>query len=349
MIRVNSSTSNSKSSTHFEKVKEIVKKIVLLLLALNLVDFSIGFMLDFLRDHAPDGRYQKATYTLQKSNEDVLVLGSSKGESNFIPAVIDSSLGLTCWNASRGGQGLPYFQAVTQSVLSRHTPKLVLLNLEVDILSTPVEYEEAGFLRPYYTEVEPVRDVLNNISEMAWIYNRSRLYQYNSSFYYLLRPYLLHGLDGEIDQQGWKPRSGVITKPFKRDHLESLIDSKSLLPEAVEILESITRNYKEHGSSLCFVISPDYGEITKYSASREKILAIAKKNSIPVFDFSNKPDYASDEAIFVDIQHLNKEGALKFTSDILSQVRSAMTKNNISINALNNSNRNEGKPNTKVY
>lgn len=322
---------------------------MLLTAALYAVDLSAGALLDFLRDHAPDGRYQKATYTLYKSMEDVLVLGSSKGESNFIPAVIENSLELSCWNASRGGQGLPYFQAITRGVLNRHTPKLVLLNLEADILSTPLKYEQAGFLRPYYSSVKPIREVLDKSSSMGWLFNKSRLYQYNSSFYYLLRPYLLHGLDGESDQQGWKPRSGTIEKPFERDHLKQLIDSKEVSPEARDMLLSIVKNYKEHGTSVCFVVSPDYGEITEHSESLEAIYQIAKDHKIPVFNFANKPDYAADESLFVDIQHLNKEGALRFTRDVLAEIMNALSNHDISISIPENLKNNDRMSDTKVY
>ena len=186
------------------------------LFLLVLFDQLAGEILDYLRDHSPDGRYYKALYSLEQCNEDVIILGSSRGEMNYNPFIIEDSLKMTCWDASRGGEGMAYFRSIQEGILARYAPKLVILNVEGNMLEDPPSYVENGFLRPFYKDHKEIRPFINKISKYERLLMLSRLYAYNSSFYYLIRPYFIQGLDGNKEEKGWKPRDGHIDPVFVR-------------------------------------------------------------------------------------------------------------------------------------
>lgn len=142
-------------------MKKLLVKISVVLVLLAACDMLAGLGLDWLRDHSPDGRYYKTKYSLEACNEDVVVIGSSRGEINYVSQIIEDSLGLPCWNASRGGQGTPYFRAIQEGILSRYAPKVVILNIDDNDLETRPNYEHAGVLRPFYHSRPEIRPILD--------------------------------------------------------------------------------------------------------------------------------------------------------------------------------------------
>ncbi len=301
-------------------MKKIGIKLIVLFLILLVFDQALGGLLDVIRDHAPDGRYYKATYSLNACDEDIIILGSSRGESNYAPYLIEDSLKMTCWNASRGGQGLTYFRCMEAGILKRYTPKWLILNIETDILEYPPLEEHAGFLRPFYHKHPEIRPILNEISwSEPWLM-KSRLYAYNSSFYYLMRPYLIKGLDGKSTDQGWKPLEQVLSDSHK-EAIDIIDTNLPLNTDAVRGFEAFTHKILQTDCQLIFVVSPNYGEQVKRSSSLQYIKTFAEKNSIPLFDFSADPFLTTHPENFNDVQHLNRQGAIYFTNQLIAKLQ----------------------------
>jgi len=300
-----------------------IKKFFLRILAIGvlfaLCDQGIGLILDQVRDHSPDGRYYKTAYSLDRSNEDVIILGSSRGEINYAPYLIEESLHLSCWDASRGGQGLPYMHAIEEGILNRYNPKVFILNVEADILEYPPFYQEAGFLRPFYKNHREIQPEMDKISPLEHTKLYSRLYAYNSSFYYLLRPYLFHDLDGKISDKGWKPRDGQMHDPGFP--FEIVDNDRPLNPEAVEELETMVQELADRGIELFLVISPNYGEKTVHSSTIDYLTNLSKERDIPLFNFATDSTFVTHPELFIDIQHLNRTGAEIFTKKLIEKIK----------------------------
>lgn len=293
----------------------------LLLLLLAVLDFLCGKVLDVLRDHAPDGRYQKALYSLERCQEDVVIIGSSRGESNFVPFVFEDSLHTSCWNASRGGQGLPFFRCMQEGILARYTPKLVILNLEPDILQIEMgpEYEAAGWIRPFYSNHPEIRPFMDRISPLEKWLLVSRLYSYNSSFYYLLRPYIFRGLDGKKGDKGWKPRDIQLDDRLVREVSEERFD-EPLNPEAVAEFEMLLDRFRQQGSKVFMVVSPNYARTVISSNTLDYLQKIAKKRSIPLLIYADDRAFANNKDYFADPDHLNETGALVFSKMLCHEI-----------------------------
>lgn len=301
-------------------MRKLYTKILFILVLLAAFDVAAGLVLDWLRDHSPDGRYYKTKYSLENCQEDVVVIGSSRGEINYVTQIIEDSLGMSCWNASRGGQGTPYFRAIQEGILARYTPKVVILNIDDNDLETRPNYEHAGVLRPFYQNCPPIRPIINNTSTFEWALMKSRLYAYNSSFYYLIRPYFVQGLDGKTSDKGWKPRLEKMTAEIG-GQLEPEPEKVDLNEESVALFDTLVQKFKTRGCKVFLVVSPNYGRTVNASSAIEYLRKTSAENNIPLFVYSNDTSFITKPELFVDPDHLNVEGAQTFTRQLVGQIK----------------------------
>lgn len=313
-------------------MRKLFTKIGLILVLLAIVDVLAGVALDWLRDHSPDGRYYKTKYSLETCNEDVVVVGSSRGEINYVSQILEDSLGMSCWNASRGGQGTPYFRAIQEGILARYAPKVVILNVDDNDLESPPNYEHAGVLRPFYQSCPPIRPVLDKTSTFEWLLLKSRLYAYNSSFYYLIRPYFVQGLDGKTSDKGWKPRLEKMAASID-GKLEPEPPKVPVHEESVALFETLVQKFRERGCQIFFVVSPNFGRTVGHSSAIEYLREQSKEHNIPLFVYSNDTAFITKPDYFVDPDHLNVEGAEIFTKHLVRQIKPyTLTDNQLSTN-----------------
>ena len=149
---------------------------------------------------------------------------------------------------------------------------------------------------------------------------KSRLYEYNSSFYYLLRPYLIHGLDGKTSDKGWKANSGKINAE-QSNQLETDNGKNALDKEALVLIETFVKKFRERGSQLIFVVSPNYGRSTDSSSTLQYLRAKSQKENIPLFVYSSDTTFITKPNYFGDPNHLNEEGAQIFTRDLVQKIK----------------------------
>lgn len=310
-------------------MRKLFTKIFIVLALLAVFDVLTGEALDWLLAHSPDGRYYKTKYSLEACNEDVLVIGSSRGEINYVSQIIEDSLGLSCWNASRGGQGTPYFRAIQEGVLARYAPKIVILNIDNNDLETPPNYDHAGVLRPFYKSHPEIQPILDKTSKFEWLLMKSRLYAYNSSYYYLLRPYLIQGLDGKTSDKGWKPRqekmNAKITGSIEPEPPKVGVD-----PESIALFDTLVNKFLERGCKIFFVVSPNYGRTVSSSSAIEYLQKTSRERNIPLFVYSNDTAFITKPDYFVDPDHLNVEGAQIFTQDLIRHIKPHVQSNHLS-------------------
>lgn len=309
-------------------MKKLFTKIFIILCILAIFDWLAGILLDRLLEHSPDGRYLKTKYSLENCDEEIVVIGSSRGEINYIPKILEDSIGMSCWNASRGGQGMPYFRAIQEGLLSRYTPRLVILNIDDNDLESPPNYEHAGVLRPFYKSTPEIRPILNETSTFEWILLKSRLYAYNSSFYYLIRPYFYEGLDGKFSDKGWKPRLGKMAVEMNQQ-MEIVTEKISLDNSSVELFDTLVNKFKQKGTQLIFVVSPNYGRSVDSSSAIQYLSRVSKKENIPLFVYSNDRNFITKPEYFIDPDHLNVEGAEIFTKNLVQKIKPILQSRNL--------------------
>jgi len=298
---------------------KLLKKLVLFFLAFVICDYIIGLGLDIIRNNSPDGRYFKTQYSLEKGKEDIVILGASCAESNIAPYIIEDSLKMTCWNAGRGGQILPFWTCLEKGILNRYTPKIVILDIGANDLSGnlfPTGYERAAFLRPFYHRHKEIHPILNKIFFFEKYFDCSNLYVYNSSYYYLLRPYLFKGLDGKIADKGWKPLTGKM--PPIIPHPIPIITSYNLNNETVQLFNEFISNLTTRNCKVFIVISPVFNKKIFTSPTIEYINRL---NDVYLLNFGNCKIFTENSRLYRDDYHLNIEGAIKFTTLLVKRIK----------------------------
>lgn len=300
------------------ELRKLLYRIGIVVIILVSIDFIAGIFLDAVLENSPDGRYYKANYTLNECKDDVIILGSSRAETNFAPFVFEDSLNLSVWNAGRGGQGLPFWYASQQGILANHSPKIAIINVEYDFLSGELQgsYERAGFLRPFYKKAPAIQPIINEISTYEKYLVNSKLYVYNSSFYYLFRPYFFKGLDGPIDGKGWKKIKGVLSSEVNLSVVEH---SKALNPDSIKLFEQMIHDFQSKNCSVFVVISPNYG---KYVESSETLDYLKKERGFSLLDESRNLNFIENNKLFNDKDHLNTKGAILFSQVIAGKIKS---------------------------
>ncbi|QDH80107.1 hypothetical protein FKX85_14115 [Echinicola soli] len=303
-------------------MKKLIKNMAIIIASFLIVDVLAGMILDATLKNSPDGRFYKIDYTLNECNEDIIIYGSSRGESNYCPQVFEDSLGLTCWNAGRGGQSLPFMYAMNKAITQRHAPKIAIINIEGLFLENredqvPFFDRAAGLLRPFYTEHPAIRSVVDNKSYAEQYLNYSNLYAYNSSYYYLLRPYAIKGVDGKVEENGWKPKNGKLGPQNYNQRIIS--ETQELNPEYVKLLDELITSLKKKGTQVYIVASPNYKE--KVIASKS-ITYIKSRDDIVFLDYLNVDEFTENKDYYNDPNHLNRRGAIAFSAEIASKIKS---------------------------
>ncbi|MCB0749511.1 MAG: hypothetical protein KDC90_18780 [Ignavibacteriae bacterium] len=312
-------------------MKKLFFKIIVLLSVLIVIDIIFGIVFRHVIDISPDGRYYKANYSLSECDEDIIIFGSSRAETNYAPFVFEDSLKLSTWNTGRGGQSLPFWYAMELGILDDNIPKIAVVNIESDFLSGDMSdsYQRAGFLRPYYFKHDEIHPVIDKISKSEKYLMFSNLYAFNSSFYYLLRPFLLKGLDGEKELKGWKTRNGVIKKS-NNDYMVYNPNQTSLNKDAIKLFNKFIYNLTDIGCDVYIVISPNYKTLIDYSPTIEYV---SHMKGVTFLDYSNNKHFVDNHLYYKDHSHLNIEGAIEFSKHISQEIKNninkARTHNNV--------------------
>src|ERR1700741_1421898 len=118
-------------------------KICFLFLVLILIDFSVGSILRYFYFRQQSGELYRITYSLEKTNEDILVFGSSRAIHHYHPEVFEKSMHMSCYNTGRDGEHFFYQYAILKGVLKRYTPKIVIF----DFIAAEFIKEHEGYDR----------------------------------------------------------------------------------------------------------------------------------------------------------------------------------------------------------
>jgi hypothetical protein len=299
-------------------MNKLIFKLILLFMAFIICDFLIGLGLDIIRDNSPDGRYYKAQYSLEKGKEDIVIFGASRAEVNIVPYIFEDSLKMTCWNTGRGNQTLPFWICMEQGILNRYTPKIAIVDIEAEYLSSDLSrsFEPAGLLRPFYHRHKEIRPMINKISFFEQYLIYSNLYAYNSSYYYLMRPYLLKGLDGKKADKGWKSLNGQMSQIVSNP--TTINSNKPLNNETVKLFNEFVLNLTIKGCQVFIVISPRFSEKIINTSTIEYI---KNMKNVYLISFEDNKLFTENSRFYRDSEHLNMEGAVKLSSLIVKKIR----------------------------
>lgn len=303
--------------------KDSIKAIlsVLMIIAFVIIlDLVVGIAGRIAFKHLPDNQeeFSRMNYSISKSESDCIILGSSHASHHYNPDIFADSLRMTVYNAGREGHGITYSLALFKAIISRHTPKMVILD---------IKYEESDEwlcrvrdLKPYFKDYPSAFEIdvkVNGSSEpfrMMW-----NSYMYNSTFLSLLKSYMI-GSRPNYKCNGYDPIPIKETKSnVVKDQVEPVKAANPLYNECLEELASIC---SEKGIMLMTVSSPTLVRF-KYQSQATPII---DSLGLTFLDHFNDEYFLSHPELFRDGDHLFENGADIFSSMICSEILSVINK-----------------------
>ena len=301
--------------TNFQK---LALKLLVLATLIILLDVVIGSTLRLAYFKQTSGLQYRTTYSLEQTTEDMLFFGSSRCNHHYDPRIFENSLKLKAYNAGRDGNGLPYHYAVLKGVLTRYTPKIVILDLlENDLNEGSDPYERLSSLLPYYKSHPEMRDVINTKSQFERLKLLSSIYPFNSSLLTIAVGNMSFNEKRTEDIKGYLP----LIKNWN-EHLarESTLKLNSLDNNKLSFYESFLSECRERNIEVYVLISPCY-EAPENDQALAVAQQVAKKQGATFWNFSKNKDYLKTPRYFADQWHLNTRGAERYSLMIAQRIK----------------------------
>lgn len=286
---------------------------ILLLALIVATDRTLGKLIEYYFFTEKQGDSAVTTHGVLYAREDILIFGSSRASHHYIADLICRKTGLSCYNLGRDGMKMKYYETLLKAVLSHHTPKIVILDLNMTDFEVENDEEErlmTVFL-PYINKNREVHDLIYKESKKEYsLANISTLYRVNSLPLSILQHRL--GL-GQKQFNGYEPLVGAMPHIARAQHVENngYKESKGKLAA----FENFVKETQSRKIKLYVMVSPGM-KTYKYN-SIQTANHILSQYKLTAYNYSDlfKPEAYN---MFYDGAHLNDEGAKAFTSAIIA-------------------------------
>ena len=298
-------------------MRAFIYKVLLFIFIVICVDFFMGFVFSNLFTKAKSGIAFKENYIFNKTNQPLLIFGSSRAEHHYVPEIISKETLLKSYNVGRAGVGMFFHYAVLLSTLERYTPKVIVLDLDhrdLYIKSNnfgPNVVKEAA---PFYGKKSKEFDSLLVRNNYDYLLYQSNLFKYNKKFF----PIITGAIRSEKKYDGYAPVSGVLNSIPK----DSISEVYTISNDLVNVTKEFILKAKKKNVKLIIVLSPSYKKTPKefdnYVYSLQKKYKVNVINHFKDTTFLNHPKY------FRDIDHLNDEGAKVFSKIVAKEINKSI-------------------------
>jgi hypothetical protein len=301
-------------------IKKIFLNIAFVFIAVFVFDLVIGKTLRYFYFKQIAGTAFETSYVIDSTKAEILVFGSSRASLHYVPQVFEDSLGMSCYNAGRNGNFALNSNVQFSIIIKRYTPKIVIFDITPGLLNYNAEsYERLSSLLPYYKSHPEIREIIEMRSPYEQIKLLSEIYPFNSN--------LIPIITGNFEFKGNRQK---IIKGYIPDfnHIQDTIlkpleDIKAPLDSIIlNSMTSIATTCNQKNIRFVIVTSPLFAKYTT-NYTGEILNNFAKINHIEYFNFINDSSFIKKPLFFADRNHMNNEGATKF-----SQIISEILKNN---------------------
>jgi len=294
-------------------LKKITGNIGLVLIVVFIFDLAIGKTLRHFYFTETSGLHYRTTYSIDSTKADILVFGSSRANHHYVPEVFEDSLKMSFYNTGRDGNTILYNLAVFKSIIKRYTPKIIIFDLMASELNYNIQsYDRLSSLQPYYFQHSEIQDIVKLRGPFESFKLGSSIYPFNSSITTIIVGNLGFNKKRKGDNKGYIPLFGSIMDTNLTRSENYIINYDTT---KIQALNYITKTCKSKNIKLVFIQSPFYAR-GKTNASTQLIAEIANNNGSIFFNYLNDPIFIKHPGYFKDINHLNNDGAIYFSTII---------------------------------
>ena len=297
-------------------MKKFLLKVLLFFALVVVMDFAFGYVFLWLRTHAKGGSTANCEYIANRTNEDIIILGSSRATHHYVPQIFEDSLGMTCYNCGEEGNGIVLAYGRFKLLTKHYHPKLIIYEVTPgsDYIKSESYSKYLGYLRQYYNDSD-IKQLFRVFGgQFVSIKMQSKMFQNTSK----LLPNVVDNIIFRDNKKGYAPLNGSMKAGLEQKQEpepELKVDSLKLA-----YIEKLILDARNSEIPLVFVVSPRYNEssdMLKY----QPIIYLCEKYGVPFLNYKDYPPIASDSYYFQDIGHMNHFGAEAFTNVIVEKIK----------------------------
>ena len=300
-------------------IKKIVIAVIGFCLLLVVVDWAVGTLSEKMYYKSKYGIFHRQIYCLTESQDELMILGSSRAAHHYVPQIFEDSLGMSCYNAGSDGMCIYYHYGILASRIQRGCPpKMVIL----EVIGTDAEVSQGATFSldaaldryaPHYGEFEKIDSMfaLNGWKEKVKLL--SKTYKYNSKLVQTIKCNYIPW----PEDRGYEALNGVM-KVVEGEKSADVLAPSSAQPNIeerkFEYLHKFIDDCKANNIELLMCYSPYYGHTIPKSI--RMIEELAAKNNVQFLNYGGDERFQEPE-YFQDASHLNDVGATEYSKEVV--------------------------------
>lgn len=283
-------------------------------------DFLIGKTLKYFYFKCSSGLFQRTTYSIEKTEADILIFGTSRANHHYDVKLIEEQTGKSVYNTGRDGNFIFYQTTILKSILKRHTPNQIILDFTGTFEFRQEDYDRLSSLLPYYDSHPEIHDIVELKSPFEKYKLKSKIYPYNSMLTTIAignLEYNKNRSNNKGSYNGFVPLKGVWENDI--DSLET-IEHYEIDKNKHKVFEEFIKITCDIKIPLVVIYSPVY-YLYETNYSIDVCKRICEKYGVSFIDYSKDIDFINNKSLFQDKSHLNSNGAKLLTEKVLKAIK----------------------------
>ena len=303
-------------------MKRFFLRLFLFLFVIVLFDQLFGVGMAAILKNTEKGDWGRNNYIFNEVDHDIIIFGSSRAIHHYDPKIFSDTLGMSCYNCGEDGMGIYLMYSRYRTIESRKAPKIVIYEVlpEYDLLKDNDNLRYLKFLRPY-TYFNIVDSIVNTISITERYKLWSNGYRFNSVFVDIVAQRLSKA-QGTAKDYTYMPEEKVMSESlYDGQDISSSLDEPFIYDKSkLALLENMIVRCIGLKTKLIFTASPKYKSIS--DPGYYPLQMLCEKYGISFINHSCDTVYNTDITLFSDANHLNIKGAVLFSSQLASEIKS---------------------------
>ena len=309
---------------------KLLKYFVTIIIAALLIAAGLSFLINKGLKRSSIDFYRKINYVLNdKTNIDILLVGSSRILTNIDPHIIDSITKLHSYNSGLNAATIKTcFNIITAGIKKQSHLKYIILNIDYNMFRPGIDPYKDAYYYPFTSDGSTFvysKTPANTIHKIKFL----DVAAYDDYAKYAA----LRGIVSPTQNtgNGFFPHSEQGFAIPDNKLLQS--DTEKYNEQDRQLLEKIINMCKEKNVELMLVIAPyqkNYAPvlfIKNYSEIVEWVTISAKKNAAYFFDYTQLP-LAAETSYFYNSWHLNIKGATAYSKQVGNDLKQFIIQKN---------------------
>ena len=306
-----------------KNIKKIVIGALCFCVLLITIDWAVGTWSEKMYQKSKYGIFRRQIYCLTESQDELMILGSSRAAHHYVPQIFEDSLRMSCYNAGSDGMCIYYHYGILASRIQRGCPpKMVVL----EVIGTDAEVSQGATFSldaaldryaPHYGEFTEIDSLFAFNGWKEKVKLMSKTYKYNSKLVQTIKCNYIQW----PEDRGYEALNGVM-KISEGEQVIDVLATSSAQPDIEErklvYLQKFIDDCKDNNIDLVMCYSPYYGQTTLTSICM--IQEIAEKNDVMFLDYGDDARFQKPE-YFQDASHLNDLGAKEYSKEIVKRLK----------------------------